>query len=68
MQMLFFVVEIYLAVHEAASCRATLLMTFAHSIGAMTVLEQPVHLASGGMQTHERFRAMCRKFTARCSI
>ena len=58
----------YLAVNEAASCRATLLMTFAHAIGAMTVLEQPVHLSSGGMQTHERFRAMCRLFTARGSI
>ena len=43
-------------------------MTFAHAIGAVTVLEQPVHLSTGGMQTHERFLAMCRLFTVRDSI
>ena len=49
-------------------CRATILMGLAHAIGAMTMLEQPVHLSTGGMQTHERFRAMCRLFTASGSI
>ena len=56
------------AQHRPIPARASLLMILGHVLGAVQLLEQPAHHATGGMESHGRMRDMFRTLTAKFSV